>query len=204
MIEDKNIAFSQALVALFKGVLIRETHTKQWETVLNQRAKIEEYISKIGLVLYFDDDDGYCYLKQRPYQDDGTDIPRLISRHQLSYPISTLLCQLRKQLLDFDSKNSESRLIASKEELIDKMRLFLPNTSNEAKQIKDIEGYIKRVEDMGFIKQLKGSDEKYEVLRIIRSFIDGEWLNTLDQRLKDYKTHTQSNFEQNETEITIL
>lgn len=196
MADDKSVAYSQALIALFKGVVNRETHSKQWETILSQRTKVEDYISKIGLTLCLDENDGYCYLRQSNSKEDEPEIPRLIPRHQLSYPVSLLLLLLRKQLLDFDTKNSDERLVVSKQDIIDKILLFLKDTSNEAKQIKEIEGYIRRVEDFGFIRRLKGSDEQYEVLRIIRSFIDVPWLNELDQRLEQYKAYALSNSDQ--------
>lgn len=188
--DDKSIAYSQALIALLKGVVEKDAQLKQWETIQSQRTQVEDYFSKIGLVLNVVENDSCCFLKQQDNIDAELEIPRLIPRHQLSYPVSLLLVLLRKQMLDFDSSSNDSRLIIGKQDIIEKMQVFLKNTSNEAKQIKDIEGYIKRVEDMGFIKKLKDSKEQYEILRIIRSFIDGEWLHKIEQRLDEYKDYS--------------
>lgn len=198
MTEEKSLAYSQALVALFRGVVNLETHTKQWATILSERSRVEDYFCTIGLTLCLDENDGYCYLKQRDVQEGEPEIPRLVPRHQLSYPVSLCLLLLRKQLLDFDTHSTDTRLVLSKQDIVDKMLVFLRDTSNEAKQRKDIEGYIKRVEEMGFIRQMRGSDDQYEVLRIIRSFIDGEWLHQLNQRLEQYKAYALNTGESEE------
>ena len=40
---------------------------------------------------------------------------------------------------------------------------------------------------MKFIRKLKNSDEKYEVLRLISSFVDAQWLDDLNKHLIEYK-----------------
>lgn len=190
MTDEKSIAYTNALISLFKGVVNRQFQSKQWETILSQRSKIEDYISKIGLTLCLDEIDGYGYLKQSIYEDDEFDIPRLIPRHPLSYQVSLLLLLLRKQLQEFDSHNNDGRLIISKQDIFDKMHVYLKDTSNETKQLKEIETNIKKIENLGFIRRLKDSEEKYEVFRIIRSFIDGDWLSQLDKRLLEYQDYS--------------
>ena len=150
---------------------------------------MEDYVSKIGLTLIVDQTDGYAYLKQQTFTEDHLEIPRLIPRHPLSYPVSLLLVLLRKQLLEFDSKGNEQRFILSKQDIIEKLRPYLADTSNEVKQAKEIESYIKRIEDMGFVRRLKGSDDQYEILRIIRGFVDAQWLADMDDLLKTYQTY---------------
>lgn len=190
MLDDKkSIEFSVALVALLRGIVSREGQTKQWNTIVTQTANIEDYVSKIGLTLMLDETDGYAYLKQREPTDEISEIPRLIPRHQLSYPVSLLLVLLRKQLLEFDTHSADERNIISKQEIIEKVLPFLKDTSNEAKQIKEIEGYIRRVEEMGFIRSINGAEPKYEVLRIIRSFVDAGWLSKMDSLLNAYREY---------------
>ena len=83
-----DLAYSKALVALFKNVVFKETDPEHWEVILVQKYKIEDYVSKIGLTLVVDEMDGYGYLKQRSYGDGEEEIPRLVPRHALSYPVS--------------------------------------------------------------------------------------------------------------------
>lgn len=187
--DSKSIEFSSALVALLKGVVNREGQTKQWNTIVTQTANIEDYMSKIGLTLMLDQTDGYAYLKQQEFTEETAEIPRVVPRHQLSYPVSLLLVLLRKQLLEFDTQSGDDRNIISKQDIIEKMRPYLKDTTNEVKQIKEIESNIKRIEEMGFIRALKGSEPQYEVLRIIRSFVDAGWLSEMDSRLNAYREY---------------
>jgi hypothetical protein len=36
---------------------------------------------------------------------------------------------------------------------------------------------------------LRGTDYQYEVRRILKAFVDAQWLNELDQRLSAYREH---------------
>lgn len=189
MTDDKSIELSRTLVALFRGAVSRENHLGIWNTIVLQSAHIEDYVSKIGLSLMLDEADGYAYLKQKEQFEDDLEIPRLIPRHQLSYHVSLMLALLRKQLLDFDTHGSDERFILSKQVIIEMMLPYLKDTSNEVKQKEKIDRYLSSVEKLGFIRKLKSSDTSYEILRIIRSFVDAQWLRDLEQRLKEYQMY---------------
>jgi len=184
-----DLAFSRALVALFKNVVLKEADQDHWEVILTQKNKIEDYVSKIGLTLIIDEVDGYGYLKQRSYGEGEEEIPRLIPRHALSYPVSLLLVLLRKQLLEFDSVTGDQRLIVTRQQIVERMSLFLKDTTNEAKLIGDIDRHIERVEKMGFLRRLRGSENSFEVQRILRSFVNGEWLNHFNEQLEEYQRY---------------
>lgn len=181
-----DLAFSRALVALFKNVVFKETDSEHWEVVLAQKYKIEDYVSKIGLTLVVDEMDGYGYLKQRSYGEGEEDIPRLVPRHALSYPVSLLLVLLRKQLLEFDSSTGDQRLIITRQQIAERLRLFLKDTTNETKMVADIDKHIERIEKMGFLRRLRGNEDSFEVQRILRSFVNAEWLQHLNERLEMY------------------
>ena len=176
-------AFSRALVALFKNVVLKESDQEHWEVILTQKNKIEDYVSKIGLTLIIDEMDGYGYLKQRSYGEGEEEIPRLVPRHPLSYSVSLLLALLRKQLVEFDSVTGDQRLIVTRQQIVERMSLFLKDTANEAKLIGEIDRHIERVERMGFLRRLRGSADSFEVQRILRSFVNAEWLNNFNERL---------------------
>ncbi|MCM0760460.1 DUF4194 domain-containing protein [Sporomusa sphaeroides DSM 2875] len=184
-----NLSFSRALVALFKNVVFKESDPEHWEVILAQKYKIEDYVSKIGLTLMVDEMDGYGYLKQRSYGEGEAEIPRLVPRHALSYPVSLLFVLLRKQLLEFDSTTGDRRLIVTRQQLAERMRLFLKDTTNEAKMVADIDKHIDRIENMGFLRRLRGSDDSFEVQRILRSFVNAEWLHNVNEQLDLYRVY---------------
>lgn len=192
--DEKSIAFSAALVALFKGFISRDAHTKHWNTLQTQQTQVEDYVSKLGLTLIVDDTDGYAYLKQQTQTEDHLDIPRLVPRHKLSYQVSVILVLLRKQLLEFDSgSNADERLILTKQELVDQLHPYLSDTSDEAKQMKDIDANLNKIRDMGFVRMIDSVDGRFEVYRILRSFVDAQLLGEMDKRLQEYVTTAQSN-----------
>ena len=50
-------------------------------------------------------------------------------------------------------------------------------------------GHINRVIDMGFLRRLDGRDEQFEVRRVLKAFVDAQWLNEFEQRLATYRQH---------------
>lgn len=189
MNSENDLAFSRALVALFKNAVFKELNREIWEVIILQKVKIDDYMSKIGLILVVDEMDGYAYLQQRSYEDSEEEIPRLIPRHALSYPVSLLLVLLRKLLLEFDSTTGDQRLIVTKQQIFENMKLFLRDTTNEAKVMADIDKCIDRIENMGFLRRLRGSEDRYEVQRILRSFVNAQWLDHFDERLEEYRRY---------------
>jgi Domain of unknown function (DUF4194) len=183
---------SLALIALMKGVIEREKEPAVWQTVLELQARIRDHVAVLGLELVTDEAEGYAYLRQRPAQEGEADLPRLVPRRQLGYHVSLLLALLRKKLVEFDAASGESRLILSREEIADMMRLFLPDTENQVRLLERIDASINRVADMGFLRRLRGSGGRFEVRRILKAFVDGQWLSELDTRLKMYRTHAES------------
>lgn len=57
--------------------------------------------------------------------------PRLIARRPLSYPVSLMLALLRKRLAEADAGGGDARLVLSREEIAELMRVFLPDGTNE-------------------------------------------------------------------------
>jgi len=191
MNEADALAFSRTLVALFKNIVYKETNREYWDIIELYYHKIEDYVGKIGLTLIVDEMDGYAYLKQRTYSDDEY-IPRLIPRHALSYELSLLLMILRKQLLEFDSTTGDNRLILSKQQIVDRMKLYSQDTTNEVKLADNIQKNIERAESMGFLSRLKGSEDSFEVMRIIRGFVNAEHLDEFNKRLTEYQRYVDA------------
>ncbi|SHH95709.1 DUF4194 domain-containing protein [Desulfosporosinus lacus] len=195
-----DLALSRTVVALFKNVVFKETDQEYWEVIQTQKNKIEDYVGKIGLTLIVDELDGYGYLKQRSYGEGEEAIPRLVPRHRLSYPVSLLLVLLRKQLVEFDSTTGDQRLIITRQQIAERLSLFLKDTTNEAKLMADIDKHIDRVEKMGFLHRLRGNEERFEVQRILRNFVTGEWLSHFNERLEEYRRYANAG-EQKDGEV---
>ena len=85
-------------------------------------------------------------------------------------------------------QSDESRAIVAKEEMIEMFELFLNERFNEVKQRKEIESVIKKVVDLGFLKKLQNS-ENYEIKRVIKSFVDAQWMDEFDKRLAEYEAN---------------
>lgn len=184
-----NVELSNAYISLLKGIIIKENKEKIWDTILNYRNQIEDYFRQLGLTLKLYEEEGYCYLQQ--IEDDETDnLLKLVPKVPLSLHLSLLLVSLRKYMLE-STANGDEKIVISKEEIFIKMKNYLKETSNEIKQEKEITSYIKKVEDMKFIHKLKNSDNKYEILRLLASFVDAQWLDDLDKRIIEYKEHIE-------------
>ena len=184
-----NVELSNAYISLLKGIITKENKEKVWDTILNYRNQIEDYFRQLGLTLKLYEEEGYCYLQQ--IEDDETDnLLKLVPKVSLSLHLSLLLVSLRKYMLE-STANGDEKIVISKEEIFIKMKNYLKETSNEIKQEKEITSYIKKVEDMKFIRKLKNSDNKYEILRLLASFVDAQWLDDLDKRIIEYKEHIE-------------
>jgi hypothetical protein len=103
--------------------------------------------------------------------------------------VSLLLALLRKKLAELDAGGGDTRLVLSRDDIVELVRVFLPVTSNEARLIDQIETHINRVADLGFLRRLKASSgpPSFEVRRIIKAFVDAQWLAEFDARLAVYQ-----------------
>lgn len=180
---------SQVLVGLMKGVMDRENDLARWQSLLDLQTRVRDHVAILGLELILDEAEGYAYLRQRLVQDVEEELPRLVPRRQLGYQVSLLLALLRKKLAEFDATSGESRLILSRDGIIEMMRLFLPDTTNQARLADRVDAHINRLMEMGFLRRLRGTDHQYEVRRILKAFVDAQWLSELDQRLSVYREH---------------
>jgi hypothetical protein len=181
------MTLSMVLIALMKGIVTREDDPEIWQALVELQARVREYVAVLGLELMLDEAEGHAYLRQRPAQPNEPEFPRLVARRQLGYSVSLMLALLRKKLAEFDAASGEARLIVSTEQIADMMRLFLAETGNEARLMDRIETDVRKVVDMGFLRKLRGSEDRFEVRRILKSFVDAQWLDQFEQRLAEYR-----------------
>jgi hypothetical protein len=180
---------SPVLITLFKGVVYQDQHAELWQTLLQLQPRVRDHAAVFGLELIVDEAEGYAYLRQRPAGDDELELPRLVQRRQLGFSVSLLLALLRKKLVEHDSAGGEARLILSREQIVDLVQVFMPSDTNEAKLVDRLETDVNRIVELGFLRRLRGQQDQFEVRRIIKAFVDAQWLKELEQRLGEYRAH---------------
>ncbi len=187
--DGKSPSVSPVLITLFKGVLYQDRSPELWQALLRLQAGVQEHAGIFGLELMLDEPEGYAYLRQRTPVEDEPELPRLVQRRQLGYPVSLLLALLRKKLAEHDAGGGDSRLILSRDQIVDTVRLFVAESSNEARLVDRIDADINRIVDLGFLRRLRGQDDQLEVRRILKAFVDAQWLSEFEQRLGEYRAH---------------
>ncbi len=78
----------------------------------------------------------------------------------------------------------------SKDSIVDMLRIFLPAGSNEARMTDQIDTHINKIVELGFARRLRTDSSSIEVRRILKAFIDTQWLDQFDSRLKTYASAT--------------
>jgi hypothetical protein len=176
-----------AVTHLMKGVVYRDTHEKVWQHLVQLVSRISDYVATMGLVVVVDESEGYAFLRSKPEDpDDDQDIPRLIPRYALSFHPSLLLALLRKKLAESDAAEDGYRVILSRDQILDMMVMFMPTSTNEAKITENIDRTIGKVVDLGFLRRISKQDNQFEVRRVLKAFVDGQWLSDFDARLAEY------------------
>lgn len=183
------IDLSSVVVPLLKGVFYREENQGLWVSLLQLQASVQDYVAVLGLELLLDEAEGYAFLRSRQdvEGEEAATLPRLVARRQLSYPVSLLLALLRKKLAEFDAGGGDTRLILSRDEVVELIRIFLPAGSNEARLIDQVDATVNKIADLGFVRRLRGQEQMIEVRPIIKAFVDAQWLADFDERLAEYR-----------------
>ncbi|MDD2881414.1 MAG: DUF4194 domain-containing protein [Rhodoferax sp.] len=186
------------VVPLLKGVLYREDDAAQWAALLQLLPRVRDYVAVLALELVVDEAEGYAFLRSQPQSDDTSPkLPRLVRRQPLSFSVSLLLALLRKKLAEFDASGGDTRLILTRSAVVELVRVFLPAGSNESRLIDQIETQLNKVIELGFVRRLKAQADSassrasqepvYEVRRILKAFVDAQWLADFDERLTAYQ-----------------
>lgn len=176
---------------LMKGVLHQDTHAKAWRHLIQLQAQVRDYVATMGLVVVIDEAEGYAFLRSRPEDDEDDDNSRsgpqrLIARRSLPFSTSLLLALLRKRLAEFDVTDSGTRCVLSRDQIVELLRVFIPERSNEAKLVDQVDTTIQKVIDLGFLRRVKDEKNMFEVRRILKAFVDAQWLAQFDEELAKY------------------
>jgi len=185
-------ALSVVVVSLMKGIADRESDPVLWQSLIGIQARVRDFVACLGLDLVLDEAEGFAYLRQRPAEAGVPELPRLVPRRQLGYQVSLMLALLRKKLAEFDATSGEARLILGRDDIVEMMRVFLAETANQVRLNDKIGADLNRVVDMGFLRRLRGTNDRFEVRLILKAFVDAQWLADFDQRLAAYQSHSSS------------
>ena len=201
-------SLSAVVVPLLRGVVYRDGDGALWNALVDGQARVRDHVAVLGLQLVLDEAEGHAFLRSPadgespPAADgdeapDGAGPPRLMVRRPLSFPVSLLLALLRKKLAELDAGGGDTRLVLTRDEIVEMVRVFLPESSNEARLVDRIDTHLNRIVELGFLRRMKtgaGASRAaatFEVRRILKAFVDAQWLAELDARLADYRAHLE-------------
>lgn len=185
---EKNInPYSKAIVKLLKGTV--EHNSSLWDDVIHYQIEIQEYVSQIGLELIVKKDEGFAFVKQ--FEDSEGNTLGLIIRRQIGFETSIVLVVLRQSLEEFDSNPTQIHVnekFITDMEIKDEVELFLPDKFNRVKFMKELDSYIKRIVDLGYLKEVskKDNETKYQIHRIIKEKVTLDILQEFKLKLLSY------------------
>lgn len=187
--------YSKAIVKLLKGIV--EYNDPVWNNILIYQSDIQNYLSVIGLNLIVKKDEGFAFVKQAVLDDEKT--LNLVTRRQLGFEVSVILIILRQMLEDFEMNPTDSQAdekYVTPSQIKDEVELFLPSRFNQIKFKQDLDNYISKVIDLGFLVASKqtdtGTETRYKIHRIIKEKITLDALNDFKNKLNDYDTTDES------------
>src|SRR5260221_998802 len=158
---------SVAVVQLLKGVVYRDTHETAWRSLTALQSRVRDYVAVMNLDVVFDETEGYAFLRSKP--DDETEggpkIPRLVARRSLSFPVSLLIALLRKKLAEADADGGGTRLVLTRDQIVETLRAFLPEPSNEVRLVDQVDAHISQDVDLRFLRRVRSPDFPFEVRR---------------------------------------
>jgi hypothetical protein len=171
-----------------REVVYREIagHESVWATLERHRAAVSDHFSAIGVEVVVDETEGYAYLRTRAEEDGEETLPRLVRRRSLTYNVSLMLVLLRKRMVEFESTGGEGKLVVSRDQLVELLRVFQGDSTNEARVIEQTDRTIDQVARLGFLRELRAQPGSWEVRRILKAYIDAQTLSDFAGRLAAY------------------
>lgn len=179
-------AVASAIIRLMQGVVYREADEDTWLTLDRSGAGVRDHFATIGIDVVVDDTEGYAYLRSRPAEEGDEELPRLVRRRALTYNVSLLLVLLRKRLVEFETTGGDGRLVLTTDQIVEMMRLFQAESTNDARVVDQTETTIKKAAELGFLRQLRGQSDHWEVRRILKAYVDAQTLSDFAAKLREY------------------
>lgn len=186
---QQRVGLAQLAVRLLKGAVHRRDSEAVWRALLRAEEQVKEHFGVLNLDLVLNAGEEYAYLRSKPETADGLEAkaPTLMTRRQLSYGVSLLLGLLRKRLAEFESTGHGTRLVLNRDEIIDLLSVYLPESGNEQKLRRRVMSHINSIVKLGYLRRMKSSSSRtqpaYEVERILKEFVNADWLAQLEAEL---------------------
>lgn len=180
---------SLSLIALLKGI-VYDHQREVWENLLQYEHDVKKYFLPLGLDLYIDKSEGFGFLKQIDWSEEETPLPKLAEKRPLNFLNSLLCIMLRKYLLEHDAQGGSVRTTITEQEIINRVKVFLSASSDEAKQQEKIITAINRIVEIGFLRKL--NDHEYEIHRIIKGFVNADVIDDALKKLQQYASERKT------------
>ena len=181
--------YSNAIIKLLRGII--DNDDTVWQDILMYQSEIQGYLSVLGLEMIIEKEDGYAFVRQMNNEESA--LISLVSRRRLTFEVSVVLIVIRQILEEFDSNPLESQSndkYVSAADIKEEVELFLPEKYNRVKFMRELDKYIERVVELGFLVKTKSGEmeSRYKIHRIIKKKITLDDLVDFKNKLKDYGT----------------
>ena len=187
-LEQYEKPYSRAIVKLLKGTVDR--NSTEWQNIANHyQLEIQDYLNQIGLELLVKKEEGFAFVRQ--YENSEGNTLGLIVRRQIGFETSLVLVVLRQSLEDFDSDPTHIQVdekFITDSEIRDEVEMFLPEKFNRVKFIKQLDGYIKKIVELGYLREVskKENETRYQIHRIIKEKVTLDILQDFKIKLQEY------------------
>jgi len=194
------------ITRLVAGPLYQE-ETDLWHRLRTEAEAVRAHYRQMGLEVVVDEEAGYAFLRQMddddsPGGENGeAPLPRLLRRTPLSYHQTLLMVLLRERLLQHDqSVDGETHLFYDDKELLDLLRPYFPESSNEKKVEERMSRTVSRLVELGVLRKVKNrSEDIYRVEPILRAKLPAEEIREIRDRLKANLREENGENEEEET-----
>ncbi|MEZ3160592.1 DUF4194 domain-containing protein [Microbacterium sp. BWT-B31] len=177
-----------SIISLMREVVYRDVpaHEPVWDALARHRAAVADHFAQIGVDVIVDEAEGYAYLRTREADEGEEPLPRLVRRRSLTYNVSLLLVLLRRRMVEFEASGEAGRLVLTRDQIVELLRVFQASSTNEARTIEQADRTIAQVAELGFLRELRGQRGAWEVRRILKAYADAQTLNDFSARLAAY------------------
>lgn len=180
--------YSKAIVKLLKSPIERKNESL-WNDVLNYQEEIQNYIATMGLELIVKKDEGFAFAKQ--FEDSEGNTLGLVVRRQIGFEVTIVLIVLRQSLEEFDSNPAQFQVaekFITSTEIKEEVELFLQEGYDKMKFQKNLDSYISKVVELGYLKEVskKDNEAKYQIHRIIKEKVTLDILQEFKAKLQEY------------------
>ena len=132
----------------------------------------------------------FCTTKAKYKNTFFKSVWNLIPRKPLGFECSVLVIILREVLEEFDSNLDElnaTECYITGKELKERIELFLPERFNRVKLLNELDTYIARIVQLGFLIE-KNQDNRvfYQIHRIIKEKVTLDQLVEFKKKLESY------------------